>query len=243
MLGDALFGAGAMEAAERQYREVVSSRPRNSHARAQLAESLLHQRRYAEAAEAAAQIGEDDTFAAVACRIELWGRIAGDDLPGARAVHARAAQAGVSAAERELFAAWLELAEGAAPPRRLPVAASPLLGVILETLLRSHDFETFETLTTKLLLPSELPRREQRELLATMYLEHGFLTSAAQEWMAACETEADGRAFFGLARVAAAHGQLEDAAVFAAEAARLDPANRAVRELLEGVQAAVPVPA
>jgi hypothetical protein len=208
-----------------------------------VAETLLHQRRYSEAATEAALIAEDETYAALSCRMELWGRIAGGDLEHARAALARAATSGVSAPEREVFAAWLELAEGNTEPRRLTVAAIPLLGVVLETMLRAHDFETFEKLAG-LLGRSEFPQREQRELLATMYLQHGFLASAAQEWMAVCQSpEADGRAFFGLARVAIAQGQPEDAAVFAAEAVRLDPANQAAQDLLNAAGAAVPVPA
>jgi tetratricopeptide (TPR) repeat protein len=242
MLASALFGAGAMEAAERQYREVLAKRPHTSQARAQLAETLLHQRRYAEAAAEAALIAGDDAYAAVACRMEVWARIAGGDLEGARAASARSASAGLSAAERDVFAAWLELAEGNPEPRRIRVAGGPLLGVILETLLRSHDFETFEKVVA-LLEGSELPRREQHELLASMYLKHGFLASAAQEWMAVCESAGDARAFVGLARVAEANGQLEDAVVFAGEAMRLDPADRAAQELSARLRQADPVPA
>jgi hypothetical protein len=122
------------------------------------------------------------------------------------------------------------------------VASIPLLGVILETLLRSHDFECFEALVG-LLVGSQLPRREQRELLATMYLQYGFLSSAAQEWMAVCEAGGDGRAFLGLARVAEANGQSEDALVFAAEAAQHDPANREVQDFLSRLRAAELTPA
>ncbi len=222
MLGAALFAAGAMEAAERQYREVLGSRPHNAQARAQLTETLLHQRRYDEAATEATVIGEDDAFTALGCRMELWGLIAGGDLAGARTALGRAPGAGMSASEIAVFSGWLELAEGAPEPRRLSVASVPLLGVILDTLLRAHDFETFETLTT-LLGRSEFPPRERRELLANMYLEHGFLASAAQEWMAVCEADGDARAFHGLAQVSVANGQLEDAAVFAEEAVRIDP--------------------
>jgi tetratricopeptide (TPR) repeat protein len=235
MLANALYAHGAMAAAESQYRTVLASRPTSAQARAQVAEALLHQRRYGDAAAEAALLAEDEAFAALGCRIELWGRIAGGDLDGARAAHARAAGSGLSAAERQVFLAWLEHAEGNHDLRRLPVASMPLLGVILETLLWAHDFETFEQVAA-LLEPSELPWREQRELLASMYLRHGFLASAAQEWMAVCESEADARAFHGLARVAVANDQLEDAAVFANEAIRLDPANRAACELAAHLQ-------
>ncbi|MBV8217150.1 MAG: hypothetical protein JO325_01695, partial [Solirubrobacterales bacterium] len=155
----------------------------------------------------------------------------------------RAAAAGVPAVELKVFEAWLELArDPASQPSPLPVAALPLLGVILETLLGRHEFETFERLAG-LLLRSPLSRREQREILASMYLKYGFLASAAQEWMAVCEAQADGRALLGLAQVAAAQGELEDAAVFATEALRHDPNNPAARDILarrSGAREAVP---
>jgi glycosyltransferase involved in cell wall biosynthesis len=231
MLAGALYAHGAMASAEHQYRAILDARPHSPQVRAQLAEALLHQGRYADAATEASLIDDDDPFAPLASRIELWGRIAAGDLEAARSARTRAAAARVPAAERELFAAWLALAEGAAEPQRLPIAASPLLGVILETLLRARSYETFESLLP-LLERSELPRREQRELLASLYLANGFLPQAAQEWMAVCETEPDSRAFLGLARVAGAHGALEEVTVFATEALRLDPASDAAIQLL-----------
>jgi hypothetical protein len=51
--------------------------------------------------------------------------------------------------------------------------------------------------------------------------------------MAVCESNPDASALVGLARVASAHGQLEDAAVFAAEALRHDPASGVAREVLD----------
>jgi hypothetical protein len=193
---------------------------------------LLNQSRYSEAAAESAQIDDGDAYAALAARIELWSRIAGGDLDGAAAAVLRAARLGVSAAEREVFAAWLEIAgDPARQPRSLPVASTPLLGVVLETLLRAHDFQAFERLIP-LLRSSALPEREQHELLASMYLNHGFLPMAAQEWMAVCEYRPDARALLGLARVAERHCQQEDAAVFAAEALQHDPHNAAARELI-----------
>ena len=44
--------------------------------------------------------------------------------------------------------------------------------------------------------------------------------------MAVCETRPDARALSGLARVAQANGQLEDAAVFAGEVAQARPDQR-----------------
>ncbi|MGN6867485.1 MAG: hypothetical protein ACTHMY_03665, partial [Solirubrobacteraceae bacterium] len=92
------------------------------------------------------------------------------------------------------------------------------------------DFQAFERLVP-LLRGSALPEREQHEVLASMYLAHGFLPMAAREWIAVCEYRPDARALLGLARVAERHGQHEDAAVFAAEALQHDPDNAAAREL------------
>jgi tetratricopeptide (TPR) repeat protein len=224
---------GAMAAAVGQFRAVLAARPNSSQARVQLAEALLNQRLYVAAAAEAAPVADDDPFAGLACRIELWGLIAAGELETAHAATAKAARAGVSKAELETFAGWLDVATGTPEHelRRLPVASTPLLGVILETLLAAHDFDTFEKLVG-LLNHSALVEREQRELLASMYLKHGFLQSAAQEWMAVCQTNPDVRALLGLARVARANGQLEDAAVFAGEVIKADPTSAGAHEIL-----------
>jgi Flp pilus assembly protein TadD len=65
-----------------------------------------------------------------------------------------------------------------------------------------------------------------------MYLRYGFLASAAQEWMAICQVQPDARALAGLARVALAHGQGEEAIVFATEALKLDPTSPAARDVV-----------
>ena len=233
VLATAFFGSGAMAPAERQYRAVLDARPNSSQVRVQLAETLLNLGRYAEAATAAAAIADDDPFAGLACRIELWGLIASGNLAGAQDAMPRAAGAGVPNAELRTFAGWFAAAKGTPDDElpSLPVAATPLLGVILESLLGAHDFEQFEKLVG-LLNRSALPLREQRELLATMYLKHGFLQSAAREWMAICETSPDVRALLGLARVAQANGQLEDAAVFAGEVLKADPTSADARQVL-----------
>ena len=232
ILASSLYRGGAMLAAETQFRAVLAARPTSSQVRVRLAEALLNQRRYADAAEESAQIDDANAYASLAARIELWSRIAGGDLEGAAAANLRAVRLGVSAAEREVFAAWLELAGGTAQaPRSLPVPATPMLGVILESLLRAQDFETFERLIP-LLRGSALPEREQHEQLASIYLGQGFLPQAAQEWMAVCESRPDARALVGLARVAQRHGSLDDAAVFAGEALQHDPGNTAAREIL-----------
>ena len=233
VLATAFFGTGAMAPAARQYRAVLDARPNSSQVRVQLAEALLNQGLYAEAAAEAAPVAENDPFAGLACRIQLWGLIASGDLATAQAATESAARAGVPKAELHAFAGWLAVANGT-PEHGLPslsVASTPLLGVILETLLGARDFEQFEKLVN-LLSRSALAKREQRELLATMYLKHGFLQSAAREWMAVCETNPDVRALLGLARVAQANGQLADAAVFAGEVLKADPTSAGARDVL-----------
>ena len=58
------LGHGAMAAAETQFRAVLDSRPSSSQVRVRLAETLLNQRRYAEAARQAADVADEDPFAA-----------------------------------------------------------------------------------------------------------------------------------------------------------------------------------
>jgi tetratricopeptide (TPR) repeat protein len=236
MLGTALYEAGAAEAAEHQYRLVLERQPHSSQARVALGEALLSQKRYTDAAAEAALLGADDPLAVIACRTELFGLIAGGKLAGANAAITRAREAGLPGDEVKLFSGWNALAAGQEPETPLPLGAVPLLGVILEALLRVQDFVVFEKLLP-LLAGSSLPQREQRELLATIYLHRGFLASAAEEWMTVCNERSDARALVGLARVAAAHGLAEDAATFAAEALALEPGNPIATHVLSAAAA------
>jgi tetratricopeptide (TPR) repeat protein len=237
MLASALRRAGALEAAERKYRAVLVAEPDSAQVRVALAETLLSLGRYADASQEAAMLAEVDSFAGLACRIELCGLIAGGDLKSAREAILRTTRVGLPGIEREVFEAWIAIADGAPVARSLPVAGIPLLVVVLENLLQARDFKAFERLLPAL-ERSELPVREQRELLGAAYLRHGYLASAAKEWMAVCSEQPDARALVGLACVAAAHGQGEDAATFAAGALELDPANATASELLAGHQPA-----
>jgi len=133
--------------------------------------------------------------------------------------------------EQQLFEAWIEIAASGHVREGLPAAATPLLGVMLEALLKVGDTDGFGALHP-LLVASELPERERRELLACIYFRQGLLRPAATEWMAVCNAAPDARALLGLARVAAAHGLPEDAATFAAEALRLDPQLSAARQFI-----------
>ncbi len=237
MLGTALYESGASAAGEAQFRAVLARQPHSGRARVALAEALLAQRRYGEAADAAAALDGDDPLAAIACRTELFARIAGADAPGAAGALERARAAGMAGEELDLFSAWQQLAACGATELELAEHAVPRLAVMLEALLRVHDFEAFETLLA-LLDRAPVAERERHELLAEMYMRRGFLASAAQEWMAVCREEPDVRALLGLARLAAARGMAREASDFAAAALTREPGNEAAVSLLSDNEAA-----
>lgn len=221
MLGTALYEAGHAEDAEPRFAAVLERQPDNHAARLALAETLLSQRRFAEAAACAAAVPDDAPLAAAASQSELFATLAArEDATGALE---RAGGRGLPEAELALFAGWDATTRAEPLPDVLPQLAAPVLLTVLEALLRVEEFESFE-----LLVPAVdrvgLPWRRRRELLAAMYLRRGFLESAADEWIAVCEEAGpDGDALVGLARVAAARGLAEDALVFAQEAGELEP--------------------
>jgi glycosyltransferase involved in cell wall biosynthesis len=234
MLGSALQDAGALPAAERQYRSVVADQPDNAQARVALAETLLRLGDNTGAASQAALVSKDDTCAAVAFQIELCALISGGNLGAASDAFAQRRVA-LSEIGREVFGTWLAIASGLPSPRSLPVAAATLLKAILETLLSARSFQQFEVLLPAL-ENSDLPARQRRELLGEIYLRRGFLASAAKEWMAVCADRPDAAALLGLARVAVANDQPQDAAVFASGALELEPENIAAAEILARVE-------
>jgi tetratricopeptide (TPR) repeat protein len=243
LLGTALYEAGAAAAGEEQFRAVLERQPHSSRARVALAETLLAQRRYEDAAGVACYVPTEDPLAVIACRSELFARIAGGEQIGAGAALARAQGAGMSAAELDLFTAWreIELRAGseveAATEKPDPIQALGLLETILEALLRVHDFEHFERLLA-LLERAALPARERRELLAELYLRRGFPASAAEEWMAVCVRAPDVRALFGLARVAERQGMAAEAIEFARAALSEQPEHEGLGALLARVEQA-----
>ena len=230
MLGSVLQDAGALPAAERQYRLAVADQPDNAQARVALADTLLCVGDPAGAASQAALVPEDDPCAGVAFGLRLCALISGGNLGAAAASWARA-RAGLSQVENEVFGTWLAIASGVPSPRPLSIATASVLEAVLETLLRARSFTQFE-----LLLPalenSALPTRQRRELLGEIYLRQGFLASAAKEWMAVCADQPDAGALLGLARVAAANHQPQDAVVFASGALESEPENVAAAEIL-----------
>jgi glycosyltransferase involved in cell wall biosynthesis len=239
MLGSALQDAGALAAAERQFRSVVADQPDNAPARVALAETLLHLGDNAGAAAQAALVAADHMCAAAASHIELCALICDGNLRAASDAFAQA-RVVLSEAECEVFGTWLAIASGVPSPRSLPVGAATGLTAILETLLRTRSFQQFELLVPAL-ENSDLPVRQQRELLGQMYLRHGFLASAAKEWMAVCADRPDADALLGLARVAMGNDQPQDAAAFAGGALELEPENVAAAEILARVETVQPL--
>ena len=234
MLGTALYEGSHATVAERQFRSVVAAQPENAAVHVALAEALLSQSRWAEAVEAA-RLADSGGLAGPAAQSAMFGAImAGDESAFADAV-GRARSAGVDDAQLQAFQAWHALQTGGEAPRSLPLGAAPLIGTILEALLRVEEFDAFEKLVP-LMETCPLPVRERRELMAQIYFRRGFLESAADEWVAACQDLGpDARAMLGLAQVAYARDLHEDAAVFAAEVQALEPGHAGAARLLAAV--------
>jgi tetratricopeptide (TPR) repeat protein len=208
----------------------LRSQPSSGRARVALGETLLAQRRYAEAASEVQRIDPADPLAAMAARTECFASIlaGGRDL---QAVLARARTVGLPAHELELFGTWSLAALG----QGVDSAAAGLAIVMLEALLRVQDFQSFEVLLG-VFEAVELEPRERREMLADMYLRRGYAASAAEEWMAVCQADPDARALVGLARVAAVRGMTTEVSDFAKAALRHDPDNAMATKLLAAIR-------
>ncbi|HXD67427.1 MAG TPA: glycosyltransferase family 2 protein [Solirubrobacteraceae bacterium] len=230
--------AGAADEAAAQYQLALEAAPTDARARTSLAELRLGRGAWDEAAELAAAVPTDDPYAALAVRIELCSLIGRADAGTVHPVLRRATSAGLSATEVAVFETWSAVAQGATETAPVPVAGAPLLAVILETLLHGADGERFVALLP-VLEHSQLPRREQRELLAQMYLKAGLVDRAAQEWLAAASETPDVRSMVGLAQVALAQGMAQDAANFVTAALELDPASAQAKALLSALPAPV----
>ena len=231
MLGAALYEAGHPVVAEGEFRRVLAAQPENGAVHVALAEALLSQSRWSDAVDAARN-ADDGGFATLAARSLLFGAImAGDDAAYADGIE-RARAADLETAQVAVFDAWHTVHTGGEPPRSLPLAAAPLVGTILEALLRVEEYDAFEKLHP-LIGACPLPPRERRELLALIYLRRGFLESAADEWVAAVQEQgADARALIGLAQVAYARELPDDAITFAAEAQAIEPDHAGAARLL-----------
>ena len=221
LAGSAYIEGGRAAEAERWFRSALEAQPSNSAARMGLSESLLAQRRYADAAEVAAAEPADSPVAARAAEAVVFASaVMGrpDDIDAA----VERAAASLVDADADLYRAWAAAIRGGRLPATLGTAAGPTAARLLEALLRVTETDAFTTLLGVFGLV-QLPERQRRELLATMYLRRGFLESAADEWIAVATTQPDASAMLGLAQVALARGYDQDAVDFAAEAVRLEP--------------------
>lgn len=236
MLGTALYEAGATAAGEGQFRAVLARQPHSTRARVALGESLLAQQRYQEAAATAGQVPTDDSLAIPARRTELFACMLAKEPQAIEASLQSARQSSMSPAELDLFSAWLQISQTGSTEISPTAETVGLLRVILEALLRVHEFESFEALLG-LLARAPLSERERRHLMAEMYLRRGFLSSAADEWMAICNQEPDVKALIGLSRIAADQGMLTEAIDFASAALARDPENASAANILSRVKA------
>ncbi|HZV72930.1 MAG TPA: glycosyltransferase [Conexibacter sp.] len=168
MLGTALYEQGETEAAEAQYRLLLEAQPGSGAARVALAEALLSQRRWDDAAAEAAALADDDPHAHAARRSELFARLVAGDAAAAGATLARAAAGGMPSGELALFAAWCDLVtspeggglrspEGETPVTgglRSPEGETPVGGCLRspegETLLPALPLEALAPLATTL---------------------------------------------------------------------------------------------
>jgi tetratricopeptide (TPR) repeat protein len=233
LAGSAYIEGGRAAEAERWFRSALEAQPSNSAARMGLSESLLAQRRYADAAEVAAAEPADSPVAARAAEAVVFASaVMGrpDDIDAA----VERAAASLVDADADLYRAWAAAIRGGRLPATLGTAAGPTAARLLEALLRVTETDAFTTLLGVFGLV-QLPERQRRELLATMYLRRGFLESAADEWIAVATTQPDASAMLGLAQVALARGYDQDAVDFAAEAVRLEPCFEGARVAYDAI--------
>jgi glycosyltransferase involved in cell wall biosynthesis len=238
MLGVALFEQRAAAAAEQQFRLVLQAQPHSGPARSALVEALLQQRRYAEAASAAAlpEQTEPPVWRLIQRRIEAL--LLARDIDGARDAVDDAARLGLDSSEQRLYRAWVTLLEDSTAAVEVPAGIAPGLARTLGELLALQDFENFE-IGARLFMATTLPLRERREQLAQLYLRGGFARSAAREWLAVCKDAPDLRALVGLAQVSLISQQPQTAQEFARQALALDPDNKAASDALSVASASL----
>jgi tetratricopeptide (TPR) repeat protein len=235
MLGTALYEAGAAELAEAQFRGVLEVQPDLATAHVALAETLLYQQRWEEAAEVASAVAAGDPFATAARRTELFAQLV-QGQTGAAGETLAGAAGDLPAADAALFSAWMAAADGGQLPAGLPGDAAPLLFATLEALLRTTQVDAFGLLAP-LSERVGMPLRDVRERLASMYLRRGFLESAADEWIAVVQDFGpDAQALTGLALVATARDMRDDALALAREASVLDPSHEAASLLVRNLE-------
>jgi GT2 family glycosyltransferase/glycosyltransferase involved in cell wall biosynthesis len=224
LVATAFHEAGRVEDAERWFAAALERQPANGLARVGLIEALLSQQRWAEAAAEAEREPADSPFGPAAAGSGLFAHALVGDAAGLAAAVQQAREAGVAAPDLALYSAWTLTLAGEPLPQSLPAEAATTALTVLEALLRIQDFDTFGVVLPLFELVDVDPR-ERREAIARVYLRRGFVDSAASEWIAVARERPDARAFVGLAQVAFAQGQPDDALAFAEEALALEPGH------------------
>ncbi|WP_445147973.1 tetratricopeptide repeat-containing glycosyltransferase family 2 protein [Baekduia sp. Peel2402] len=223
LLAVPFYEAAALDEAETQLRSVLTAQPGAHAARVALAEARLSQGDLDGAAQLAAEVPADAPHAPAAAQTLVFARLAaGADAPALDAAFDYAQTAGLGAAQLAALRAWRGGADAGAGGTVVPADAAPLVAVMLEALARLERFDEFEALAG-VVERLDLPWREQRELLAGVYLRRGFLESAAREWFGVAEKlgAPDARVLLGLAHLAEADGLHDDAQLMRDEAASL----------------------
>ncbi|WP_051221517.1 glycosyltransferase family 2 protein [Conexibacter woesei] len=220
LLAVPFYEAGAIAEAETQLRAVLAAQPGAHAARVALAEAELSKGDLAAAAATALLVPADAPHAPVAAQTALFARLAAPADPAlVETAFAYAGSAGLPSGHHAAFRAWRG---GDGAPVSVPAAAQPLVTAMLESLARLERFDEFEALAG-VVDRLDLPWREQRELLAGVYLRRGFGESAAREWIGVAEKlgAPDERVLLGLATLADSQGLHDDAEIMRAEARQL----------------------
>jgi tetratricopeptide (TPR) repeat protein len=220
LLAVPFYEGGHIAEAETQLRAVLEAQPGAHAARVALAEAALSRGDLAGAADLALEVPADAPHAPAAAQTAAFARLAaGGDAAGIDAALEYARAAGLGFAQLAALNAWRG---GAGAPHVVPAAAGGLVVAMLESLARLERFDEFEALAG-VVDKLDLPWREQRELLAGVYLRRGFGESAAREWIGVAEKLGgpDERCLLGLATLAESQGLLEDAEIMRAEARQI----------------------
>ena len=217
---------------------MLDAQPANSAARIGLAEALLSQRRYADAAAEARSEPADSPLHGAAIEVQVFAAaVARDHAAIDRIVSA--GESSLPAHEAQLFGSWATAIRGDAPPTWLPAAAGPVAGTFLEALLRVEEVDAFAVLLGRLRHDRRRPARTAR--VPRHHVPPPRLPRrAADEWIEVAETAPDARAMIGLAKVAVAKGLPDDARSFAAEAVALEPGNTTAAVLHESIKQRFP---
>src|SRR5919204_638831 len=126
MVGSALYENKHAEAAELQFRAVLDKQPSSDPARVALSETLLSQCRWAEAAEAAADVEDPSAFALTARRSELFARIMAGDREGTKCALVQAEALEMNGGDVQFLRAWDAMRGGDEGPATLPLEAGAL---------------------------------------------------------------------------------------------------------------------